>query len=58
MRAPRVSCKLCGHRGSVNNKVLVHLWHHDVYLCLPCRRAVIVTEVLALPASTDPGTQP
>jgi hypothetical protein len=48
MRQPRVSCALCGSRGSVRNKHAVALRKGVVYVCSE--------DLLAVIASADPGT--
>jgi hypothetical protein len=48
MRQRRVSCALCGSRGSIANKRAVALRKGVVYLCSE--------DLLAVIASADPGT--
>jgi hypothetical protein len=48
MRLRRVSCKLCGHRGSVAYKWEVRLPGKTVWICNSCYDLVV--------ASADPGT--
>jgi hypothetical protein len=43
MRNPRVTCALCGHRGSCANKLNVKGTWGDGWLCLRCARDVCAT---------------